>query len=193
MSGYPVGAAYATIAGLPAVLLKKQKVGTLPAGIDFPAGSFVIPSYTGEGDVVISADLDAVREIVAAILAPQLEAQRDAQTVTLTLRAGGADDIIDKAVMAHAITECAPAFCDAALTDAIDRHRRSTGDRRPIERRVEVVTWVTPLVKSYNDPQGHLARVFGVDLFAGLSITSVHLDPAAVGVEGLGIVAFDSR
>ena len=191
MSGYPVGATYAIAAGVPALLLKKQKA--IPQALQstrFPVGSFVIPSYTGEGDVMISADLAAVEDIVDAIVGPQLEAQRGADTVTLTIRAAGADDIIDKAVMAHAITECAPDFCAAALDRTIARHRTRSGDTRPIRTHVAVVTWVTPLIKSYNDPEGHLARAFGIETFAGLSVTSVHLEPPAIGVARLGVVAF---
>ena len=53
-----------------------------------------------------------------------------------------------------------------------------------------MVAWVTPLIKGYNRPQEHLQRWFGIDPFAGLNITSVHLDPPAIGIEGLGVVAF---
>ena len=58
MSGYPVGAMYALAANIPALLLKKQNL--VPSeGQAYPAGSFAIPSYTGDGDVVMSADLEA--------------------------------------------------------------------------------------------------------------------------------------
>lgn len=190
MSGYPVGAVYALAAGIPAVLLKKQKVPAVFDGSDYPPGSFVIPSYTGEGDVVISADLAAVRDIVATTVAPQIEAQRDRTEVELTIRAAGADDIIDKAVMAHAATESAPAFCQDALDAAIAAHRAATGDARSFSTRVDVVSWVTPMMKIYNDPHGHLQRTFGIRPFAGVRVSSVHLDPPAIGVEGLGVVAF---
>lgn len=190
MSGYPVGAMYALAAGIPALLLKKQKLA--PDGQDdgYPAGSFVIPSYTGEGDVVMSADLEAARDMVAGIAARQLAAQADSATITLTIRCAGADDIIDKATMAHAVCECAPRVCAAALDEALARHRAATGDARPAGCRVEAVAWVTPLIKSYNGPREQLRRRFGIDPFAGLSITSVHLDPPALGIEGVGTVGF---
>jgi hypothetical protein len=187
MSGYPVGAMYALAAGLPALLLKKQRLD--PEG-HYPAGSFAIPSYTGEGDVVMSADLDAARDIVAGIINRRLADQAHAVQVEIVVRCAGADDIIDKATMAHAITESAPRFCQAALDTAIARHRARTADARPIACRVEVVTWVTPLIKRYNGPREHLRARFGLDLFAGLDVTSVHLDPSALGIDGVGIVAF---
>jgi hypothetical protein len=66
----------------------------------------------------------------------------------------------------------------------------ATGDVRPIVPKVEVVAWVTPLIKGYNRPQEHLKRHFGLVPFAGLNVTSVHLEPSAIGVEGVGIVGF---
>jgi hypothetical protein len=46
------------------------------------------------------------------------------------------------------------------------------------------------LIKGYNRPHEHLRRHFGIVPFAGLNVTSVHLEPSAIGVEGVGIVAF---
>jgi hypothetical protein len=194
VSGYPVGAMYSLAAGIPAILLKKQKLND--AGrqqADFPPGSFVIPSYTGEGEMVMSADLDAVCDIVASIVAPQFHEQRNQATVHLSIRCAGADDIIDKAVMALAISECAPLVGRPALDLAIQRHRRLTGDNRTITTRIDVVAWVTPLIKSYHQPQALLKRKIGIEPFAGISVTSVHVDPCAIGIEGAGLFAFDSR
>ena len=81
MSGYPVGAMYAAVAGVPSLLLKKQRHAATVDTTRYPAGSFVIPSYTGEGDVVMSADLVALRDIVSTILMPQLAAQEEAAEV----------------------------------------------------------------------------------------------------------------
>ncbi|HEY7033681.1 MAG TPA: hypothetical protein VH482_20265 [Thermomicrobiales bacterium] len=187
MSGYPVGAMYAIVSGIPAVLLKKAKLQ--PDGL-YPPGAFVIPSYTGEGDVVMSADEAAVQDIVDGIVAPQLVAQRDASEVTLTIRVAGADDIIDKATMSQAVGESALVVGCAAIEEFVRRHRLATGDVRPIVPKVEVVAWVTPLIKGYNRPQEHLKRHFGIVPFAGLNVTSVHLEPSAIGVEGVGIVGF---
>jgi hypothetical protein len=187
MSGYPVGAMYAIVSGIPAVLLKKAKLQR--DGL-YPPGAFVIPSYTGEGDVVMSADEAAVRDIVDGIVAPQLAAQRDASEVTLTIRAAGADDIIDKATMSQAVGESALVVGGAAIEDFVRRHRLATGDSRPMVPKVEVVAWVTPLIKGYNRPHEHLKRHFGIVPFAGLNVTSVHLDPNAIGIAGVGILGF---
>jgi hypothetical protein len=131
-----------------------------------------------------------VQDIVDGIVAPQLVAQRDASEVTLTIRVAGADDIIDKATMSQAVGESALVVGCAAIEEFVRRHRLATGDVRPIVPKVEVVAWVTPLIKGYNRPQEHLKRHFGLVPFAGLNVTSVHLEPSAIGVEGVGIVGF---
>jgi hypothetical protein len=172
------------------LLLKKQKHGPEADSTRYPAGSFVIPSYTGDGDVVMSADLAATQDIVDSIVGPQLEAQAGANSVTLSVRVAGADDIIDKATMSQAVSESAIIVGAAAVERFIARYRARTGDTRPIEADVRVVAWVTPLIKGYNRPQESLNRWFGITPFAGLNVTSVHLDPPALGIEGLGIVEF---
>ncbi|HEV2065232.1 MAG TPA: hypothetical protein VGR08_00245 [Thermomicrobiales bacterium] len=202
MSGYPVGSMYSIVSGIPAVLLKKQKhtAGTSPeraAGSDpdsaaprYPAGSFVIPSYTGDGDVVMSADLDAFQNIIDDILRLQLDAQEDAEEPDLLVRVAGADDIIDKATMSQAVSESALVVGKVAIERFIARHRARTGDQRRFRDDVQVVAWVTPLIKGYNRPHEHMRRWFGITPFAGLNVTSVHLDPPAIGIDGLGIVGF---
>ena len=188
MSGYPIGAMYAIVAGLPAILLKKGRFAADdPAS--YPAGAFVIPSYTGEGDVVMSADPIAAQDIVDEIATAQLAAQTDSAEPVLSLRAAGADDIIDKAIMSQAVGESAVVIGEAALADFIVRHRASTGDQRPISTRVEVVAWVTPLIKTYNQPEALLRRLFNIVPFAGLSIMSVQLEPPAIGIGGVGVLA----
>ncbi|MGH2534808.1 MAG: hypothetical protein ACRDJW_21320 [Thermomicrobiales bacterium] len=188
MSGYPVGAMYSIVSGIPAILLKKTRFHeqTVP----YPPGAFVIPSYTGEGDVVMSADLEAVQDVVDGIVAPQLAAQAEVERPILTIRAAGADDIIDKATMSQAVGESAVVVGRAAVEDCLRRHRQATGDTREIAIRVELVAWVTPLIKGYNRPQDHLGRLFGIRPFAGINVTSLHLHPRAIGVDGVGIVAF---
>jgi hypothetical protein len=190
MSGYPVGAMYSVVSGIPAVLLKKQKHAPGGEATRYPAGSFVIPSYTGDGDVVMSADLPAIQDIIDCILLPQIEAQASAERVRLTVRVAGADDIIDKATMSQAVSESALIVGAAAVERFVARYRATTNDARPIEHEVKVVAWVTPLIKGYNRPHEHLHRWFGISPFAGLNVTSVHIDPPALGIEGLGIVAF---
>lgn len=191
MSGYPVGAMYAAVAGIPSLLLKKQRHSSTTDTTRYPAGSFVIPSYTGEGDVVMSADLVALRDIVATIMAPQLAAQADAPEVTLAIRVAGADDIIDKATMSQAVSDSALVVGQAALDAFIEAYRVRTGDSRPIVGEVRVVSWVTPLIKGYNRPHENLQRWFGITPFAGLNVTAVTVDPPAIGIEGLGLVAFE--
>lgn len=188
MSGYPVGSMYSIISGIPAVLLKKTRFQEQAA--PYPPGAFIIPSYTGEGDVVMSADLDAVQDIVDAIVGPQLDGQAGAARPVVTIRAAGADDIIDKATMSQAVGESAVVVGRAAAADYLRRHRQATGDEREIEVRVELVAWVTPLIKGYNRPHDHLSRLFGIHPLAGINVTSLHLQPRAIGVEGVGIVAF---
>ena len=131
MSGYPVGAMYSVVSGIPALLLKKQR--HLP-GADtsrYPAGSFLIPSYTGDGDVVISADLPAMQDIVDSIVRPQLAAQAGAEELGLRIRVAGADDIIDKATMSQAVSESALIVGKAAADRFLAQHRFRTGDDRP--------------------------------------------------------------
>jgi hypothetical protein len=188
MSGYPVGAMYSAVSGIPAILLKKQRLGDGRGA--YPPGAFVIPSYTGEGDVVMSADLDAVQDIVDAVLAPQLSAQAGEPAPVLTIRAAGADDIIDKATMSQAVGESAVVVGRAAADEFLHRHRASTGDQRPVSVTVEVVAWVTPIIKGYNRPHEHLMRHFNLHPFAGINITSLHLEPRAIGVDGVGVLAF---
>jgi hypothetical protein len=189
MSGYPVGAMYALAAKLPALLLKKTRLDAANPHA-YPAGAFVIPSYTGEGDVVMHADPAAAADIVATIVGRKLAEQADAAEVEIELRVAGADDIIDKATMSQAIGESAVAVGEAAMRDAIAGHRSRTGDERPIRTRVAVVAWVTPLIKSYNRPHEHLRRAFGLRPFAGVDLSAVYLDPAAIGVTGAGTFAF---
>lgn len=187
MSGYPIGAMYALAAGLPGLLLKKGKLQ--PDG-DYPAGSFVIPSYTGDGDVVMSADVDAARDLLRSIAEAQLEAQAGSGRVRLEIRIAGADDIIDKGTMSQAVGESGIALARELLGQVVGDHRAATGDARPIEVGVEVVAWVTPLMKGYNGPQEQIRRLFGITPFAGLTVTGLRMDPPAIGIEGLGVVPF---
>ncbi len=193
MSGYPVGAMYALAAGVPAILLKKQAHDPARDPADYPPGSFVIPSYTGEGDVVMSADPAAMADIVDAVLAAQIERQRDLAVPTLSLRVAGADDIIVKATMSQAVSESALVVGRAALSSFRQEYRARTGDGRAMRETVEVVAWVTPLLKGYNRPREHLRRTLGIEPFAGLTITGVHLDPPALGIDGFGVVMLAER
>jgi hypothetical protein len=187
MSGYPIGSMYAIASGIPAVLLKKVKMGALDQA-SYPAGAFVIPSYTGDGDVVMHADPAAAQDIIDEIAGPQLASQANTGQPVITLRCAGADDIIDKAIMSQAVGESAVVIGQVALADFVARHRAATGDQRPIATEVEVVAWVTPIIKTYNQPEEHLKRVFNLVPFAGISVTSVQLEPPAIGIGGVGIV-----
>jgi hypothetical protein len=191
MSGYPIGAMYALAAGIPALLLKKSQLGAAAPNV-YPTGSFVIPSYTGEGDVVMQADPAAVADIVATIVERKLAEQTQHSTVDIELRIAGGDDIIDKATMSRAVGESALVIGEAALRDCVARHRARTGDDRQIAARVSDVAFVTPLIKVYNNPYEHLWQAFGLRPFAGIDVTSVCLDPPAIGVAGVGTLAFAS-
>jgi hypothetical protein len=187
MSGYPVGAMYALAARLPAVLLKKTRLSDANPNA-YPAGAFVIPSYTGEGDVVMHADPAAVADIVASIVQRKLAEQRDQPHIDLELRVAGADDIIDKATMSQAVSESASAIGELAIEAFLADYRARTGESRRTHAHIEVVAWVTPLIKTYNNPQGHLQRLLGITPFAGLEITGLQTDPHAIGIEGVGMV-----
>jgi hypothetical protein len=190
MSGYPVGAMYSIVAGIPGILLKKQKHRPDEDPSSFPPGAFVIPSYTGEGDVVMSADLEAIQDVINGIARRQIGAQEESASLSLSLRVAGADDIIDKATMSQAVSESALVLGRAAIAAVIEAYREETDDPRPVEVDVQVVTWVTPLIKGYNRPHEHLMRWFGITPFAGLNVTGVHVDPPAIGIEGLGVIGF---
>ena len=185
MSGYPIGAMYSLASGIPAVLLKKQRHALDPAG-PYPAGAFVIPSYTGGGDTVISADLAAVRDILTDLVAGQLAIQGGVTRPRVAIRVAGADEIIDKATMAQAITETAPEVCHAVVREILDGLPEAAG--REVEIDVRVVAWVTPLLKGYNRPAERLAERTGVVPFAGVTITAIEVDPPAIGIAGLGVV-----
>lgn len=188
MSGYPVGAMYATVAEIPAVLLKKEHSRNDDPAHGYPMGSFIIPSYTGDADVVMSADLAAMQDIVDAVVAGQVAMQVDTERLTMTLRIAGADDIIDKATMSRAVSDSALVLGKAAIQSALDRYREATGDRRPTDSSVTVAAWVTPLIKGYNRPDVFLRQWFGLTPMAGLTITGLRLDPPAIGIKGLGVV-----
>jgi hypothetical protein len=138
----------------------------------------------------MSADMPAMQDIIDTILAPQVAAQAGAPSLSLRIRVAGADDIIDKATMSQAVSESALIVGRAAAERFIAAYRLRTGDVRAVDYDVQMVAWVTPLIKGYNRPHEHLRRWFGITPFAGLNVTSVHLDPPALGIDGLGVVAF---
>jgi hypothetical protein len=188
MSGFPIGSMYAFAAGLPAILLKKNEIRA-DRPFDYTPGAFVIPSYTGEGDVVMTADPTAVQDIVDLILAKQLASQQEAKELHFSLRFGGADDIIDKATMSQAVSESASVIGEVAIETFAARHRERSGDPRRVHAHVGVVAWITPLIKSYNHPEDHLQRLLGIAPFAGLEITGLQTDPPALGIAGVGMLA----
>ncbi len=188
MSGYPIGSMYAYASGIPALLLKKQAYD--PESIaNLPPGSFVIPSYTGNIDTVISADLVAARDILADLVDRQLLAQRNDALVTISIEIGGADEIIDKATMATAITENAPIFVRSVIDELLVA-RSVEINNRSVEVTCRVVAWASPLIKAYNRADAILRDGFGIDPFAGVSITGIQIDPPAIGIAGLGWVCF---
>jgi hypothetical protein len=187
MSGYPIGAMYSQASGIPALLLKKQPY---PAAEDaeYAPGSFVIPSYTGGNDTLISADPSAARDILAVIVDRQLADQTNPAEITIRVRVAGADEIIDKATMATAITETAPVFCRSVIDDLLAQMSDLIAGR-PVTVDVTVAAWVTPLLKGYNGAAEILRSRCLVEPFAGLTITSLRIDPPAIGIEGIGVLA----
>jgi hypothetical protein len=191
MSGYPIGAMYSQASGIPALLLKKQRYP--PRGTEAPGphqthyapGAFVIPSYTGSGDTVISADTAAAADILAGVVDRQIATQGGVERMRITVRVAGADEIIDKATMATAITETAPVFCRSVVEELLAARRHAIGERT-VEVDATVVAWVTPLLKGYNRAAEILRERCGITPFAGLTITSLSLDPPAIGIEGIG-------
>jgi hypothetical protein len=186
MSGYPIGAMYSLASGIPALLLKKQSWD--PASVEeMPPGSFIIPSYTGNNDTVISADIAGARDILAGIVEQQLHDQADSNVVQISVRIAGADEIIDKATMATAITENTPIFVCSVVRQILDDFGGQIGDR-PVNVSCEVVAWVTPLMKGYGGSESALARRFGIQPFAGATVTAIQINPPAIGFAGLGLV-----
>ena len=90
--------------------------------------------------------------------------------------------------MSQAVSESASAIGELAIEAFLSEYRTRTGDDRRTHAHIEVVAWVTPLIKTYNNPQGHLQRVLGIIPFAGLEITGLQTDPHAIGINGVGMV-----
>lgn len=190
MSGYPVGTMYATAAGIPALLLRKEAWQEGPERT-LPPGAFVLPSYTSAGEVLMTADPAALLDITGPIFQRQVEAQPDANGIRLTLRVARADDIIDKATMARAVSDSARQLARFAVHAFEREWRAGSDDTRPLEASITVATWVTPLLKQYNRPDEQLTGVLEIPPFAGLRITGIYTAPKAIGVDGVGVLAFD--
>jgi hypothetical protein len=169
MSGFPIGSMYAFAADLPAVLLKKNEI-RVDRPFAYSPGAFV-----------------------DRLLNLQLEQQRDAAELHFTLRFGGADDIIDKATMSQAVSESASVIGEVAIETFASHHRERTGDTRRTHSHVDVVAWVTPMIKTYTNPPGHLLRTLGLVPFAGLEITGLQSDPPALGIAGVGMVPLGNK
>lgn len=192
MSGFPIGTMYATAAGIPALLLRKEPVHAEHVERTMPPGAFILPSYTSAGEVVMSADPLALLDITGAIFERQALAA-EGPTVTLRLRVAGADDIVDKATMARAVSESARHLGRYALEAFRRDWQARTGDPRPVTLEVRMVTWVTPLLKAYNRPEAQLAGLLERPVVAGLRISGIYTAPRAVGIEGVGTLAFEDR
>jgi hypothetical protein len=190
MSGFPIGTMYAAAAGIPALLLRKEPVRAETLERTMPPGAFILPSYTSAGEVVMSADPLALLDITAPIFARQVAAAGEG-ALRLRLRVAGADDIIDKATMARAVSESVRQLGRFAASRFERDWRDRTADRRPLALDIEMVTWVTPLLKAYNRPDEHLAKVTTAPPFAGLRISGIYTSPRALGIEGVGTLGFD--
>jgi hypothetical protein len=190
MSGFPIGTMYAMAAGLPALLLRKEPLRDERLQRTLPPGAFILPSYTSTGEVLMSADPVALLDITDGMFRRQAEAAHG-PSIQLRLRVAGADDIIDKATMAWATSESAQRLGRYALEQFRGSWHRRPGDERAIDLTVERVTWVTPFLKVYNRPDEQLARMLEGPIVAGLRITGIYTAPRAVGIEGVGVLAFD--
>jgi len=146
----------------------------------------------------MTADPNGVQDIVDHVLSTQLDAQKDAPELRFSLRFGGADDIIDKATMSQAVSESASVIGEVAIETFASRHRERTGDTRRVYSDVQVVAWVTPFIKTYTKQMGlnidsdtvhPLEQLIGVKPFAGVEITGLQLDPPALGIGGVGMLA----
>lgn len=138
---------------------------------------------------MISADISAARDILRTLIDRQLIAQQRDLEVHVSVLIGGADEIIDKATMATAITENAPIFV-RAVVDELLAHRSSEIGNRSIEIDCRVVAWATPLIKTYNNADSTLRERFGIAPLAGVAITGIQIDPPAIGIAGLGWIGF---
>ena len=189
MSGYPIGTMYAVEARVPGLLLRKEPLRDRELERTLPPGAFILPSYTSRDEVLMSADPAALVAITDEIFERQAAATT-ADVIALQLRVAGADDIIDKATMARATSESAHRLAAYALERFRSSWRSRTGDERPMHVSVEVVTWVTPMLKAYNDPEAQMQGMLTSPMFAGLRITGISTHPRAVGIEGIGVLGF---
>lgn len=190
MSGFPIGTMYAASAGIPALLLRKEPWRGEGRDRTLPPGAFVLPSYTSSNEVVMTADPNALLHIANGLFEQQVATQSDKGIIQLVLRIAGADDIVDKAVMARAVCDSAHRLGTFAASAWQRAWQVRTGDDRSVNLKVEVVTWVTPLNKHYNQTAQQLASMFEGEPFAGLSITGLYTAPRAIGIDGVGILAF---
>lgn len=188
MSGFPYAAMVSLESGISSVLLKKSKHDTDPS--HFPPGSFIIPSYTGEGTVMIAPDMHGVQQAVDTILSTKLK--EEPERTEIIISQAGADDIIDKATMSTALCEMTDVTTRAAVDHFFHRYfLQHPFDTRIFDVSINTVAFVTPLMKGYNKPHDELERKFGFKPFAGVTINSLHLEPPAIGIEGIGILEFN--
>ncbi len=188
MSGYPIGTMYAMAAGIPALLLRKEPWHAADGGRRLPPGAFVLPSYTGSGEVLMTADPAALVDVTRAIFARQAARHDGNGAVELSLRVAGADDIIDKATMARAVADSVPHLGRFALQ--VFEQERPPGGVEVSGLDCRMVTLFTPLIKAYNQPERQIAGLVESAPFAGLRITGLYTEPNAIGIEGVGVLAF---
>jgi hypothetical protein len=178
-SGHPIAGQYAAASGVPALLLRKDALAVADVAHAGP-GSFVIASYTGSGDTLISPDLAAARDIVAGVVARQVAAQAGAPALWLTLRVSGVDDIVDKGVMVRALADAAGALGAALLAEAV-ADLRADGEQRPVTTAVAFDAMLAPLRRLA--PGG---AALPAPVHAGVEIAAVQVSPPAILVAGVG-------
>jgi hypothetical protein len=75
------------------------------------------------------------------------------------------------------------------VIDALLELRSDRIGDRDVRVDVTVSAWVTPILKGYNNAAEILRTRCGITPFAGVTITSLHVDPPAIGIEGIGVLA----
>ena len=92
--------------------------------------------------------------------------------------------------MARAVSESALRLGAYAMHAVQCDWRARMGDSRSMTIDIRVVTWVTPMTKQYNRPAEFLSGSVQKAPFAGLQIIGIYTALRAIGIEGVGTLAF---
>lgn len=173
-SGVPIGRRCAKQAEIVPIFLDKLEPSD--DGNLYPPGSFVIPSYTGEGERVMSPPTAVLEEAVFGIMESQL---RKGQHVII--RQTAYDDMGDKWTMGEAIRKHSAEAIHAAVVKYLKEN--------PVRQDVTVSTAWQPmavtLAKYYTTPTDQVVRKIGALPLVGLPITEIDLERQAIGILGV--------